>query len=252
MNRHRYRPPWTRTTPKASPWDFRTPHQIGPKHELDRRGWGIVDKPPAIASAVAVLWDVWQWVKYVPGTGVEHPGTLERLQTDIAAVAGLDERCLTLSAYEAARLATAVEGSAVPVSGALERSGGNSVASLPETPKGPLAGLELAGVACSVNVVKAVLASGFPVVAGFGITDSFNDPSVYASGQLRLPQYGEEVNDGTAVLITGWDDKADTLLFRGHWGVEWGDDGFGHIPYKYFSNLAWLYESFMLMPCINA
>ncbi len=87
---------------------------------------------------------------------------------------------------------------------------------------------------------KATLAGGNPFVFGFTVYAAFESQPVAASGILPLPQPGEKVVGGHAVMAVGYDDAAKTFLIRNSWGANWGQAGYFTMPYSYLldKNLA--------------
>jgi len=83
----------------------------------------------------------------------------------------------------------------------------------------------------SVNDIKKVLAVNKQLA-----TLSFNIfKGIYGApeGQVPLPEANEKSEGVHCVIICGYDDKRQVIKFQNSWGVEWGDKGFGHIPYSY-------------------
>lgn len=86
--------------------------------------------------------------------------------------------------------------------------------------------------------VKTYLAAGLPSMFGFTVYDSF--PGVgTGSGDIPLPQQGERVLGGHAIDAVGYDDgkkigrNKGALLIRNSWGTDWGENGYGWMPYAY-------------------
>jgi C1A family cysteine protease len=84
--------------------------------------------------------------------------------------------------------------------------------------------------------IKATLNSGLPVCAGFTVFDNL------AGGpEVPLP-YGAAEIGGHAILLVGFDDEYEidgekgVFIFLNSWGKDWGEDGFGYLPYWYFEN----------------
>jgi C1A family cysteine protease len=48
-----------------------------------------------------------------------------------------------------------------------------------------------------------------------------------------MPQQGETVVGGHAVLAMGYDDAKRVFLVRNSWGPAWGDGGYFYMPYAY-------------------
>lgn len=102
-------------------------------------------------------------------------------------------------------------------------------------------------VAQSMSQIKGCLASGYPVVFGFTVYDSFESQQVASSGILAMPGSTEEVVGGHAVLAVGYNDAATVqnpdgststgmVLVRNSWGADWGQAGYFWMPYDYISN----------------
>jgi C1A family cysteine protease len=91
-----------------------------------------------------------------------------------------------------------------------------------------------------LNQYKGCLASGYPFVFGFTVYDSFESAAVAQSGHASMPQPGEQVVGGHAVLAVGYDDKHQRFIVRNSWGADWGMAGYFTLPYQYLleSNLS--------------
>lgn len=82
--------------------------------------------------------------------------------------------------------------------------------------------------------VKAFLAAGFPVAFGFALASSIGD-----APEISYPTSSDAILGGHAVLAVGYDDQLrirsdkGALLVRNSWGREWGDEGYGWLPYSY-------------------
>lgn len=88
--------------------------------------------------------------------------------------------------------------------------------------------------------MKLCLASGYPIVAGFAVFQSFESDAVAKTGVVPMPGANEQPIGGHAVLIVGYDDIRGVFIVRNSWGADWGDKGYFTVPYAYFtdSNLA--------------
>ncbi len=88
-------------------------------------------------------------------------------------------------------------------------------------------------VARVLNQFKGCLASGYPFVLGFTVYDSFESAQVAHTGQLNMPQPGEKVVGGHAVVAVGYDDAHQRFIIRNSWGDTWGMKGYFTMPYQY-------------------
>jgi len=84
-----------------------------------------------------------------------------------------------------------------------------------------------------LNQFKGCLASGYPFVLGFTVYDSFESAQVAHTGHLNMPQPGEAVVGGHAVMAVGYDDKHQRFIIRNSWGPDWGMKGYFTMPYQY-------------------
>jgi C1A family cysteine protease len=94
-----------------------------------------------------------------------------------------------------------------------------------------------------LDSVKKYLAAGIPSMFGFYGFPSFDSCDV--AGGMPYPCPGEQAQWGHAIVAVGYDDKkkikntmcnqtqTGALLIRNSWGTEWGDDGYGWLPYQY-------------------
>jgi C1A family cysteine protease len=97
----------------------------------------------------------------------------------------------------------------------------------------------------TLNAIKVALAHGFGVVGGFSCYSNMFTSEVDQSGDVPLPGGGLE--GGHAVQFIGYDDNRGRLLFKNSWTEDWGDGGFGSLPYEFVqtgeADDFWAYES---------
>ncbi len=91
--------------------------------------------------------------------------------------------------------------------------------------------------------IRALLRYGFPSMFGFTVFSSIRKAS--SDGMIPYPAPGETVLGGHAIVAVGYDNgkkiknpisKKETrgaFLIRNSWGKDWGDTGYGWLPYEY-------------------
>lgn len=91
--------------------------------------------------------------------------------------------------------------------------------------------------------VKKFLAFGIPSMFGFYGFSSFENGE--GGGQIPYPCANEGAEWGHAVMAVGYDDKkkikntkcnkttTGALLIRNSWSADWGEEGYGWMPYQY-------------------
>ena len=93
--------------------------------------------------------------------------------------------------------------------------------------------------------IKTNLAAGLPSMFGFTVYSSINQADA-AGRKIPYPTKGEKIEGGHAIVVAGYDDKMKILntasgakattgafLIRNSWGTNWGDKGYGWLPYEY-------------------
>lgn len=85
--------------------------------------------------------------------------------------------------------------------------------------------------------LKHVLASGFPVVGGIVLYDSFKSDRVEQTGIAGMPNPSKEKQlGGHCISIYGYSDKHQWFICMNSWGTAWGDKGWFYLPYDYLIN----------------
>lgn len=79
--------------------------------------------------------------------------------------------------------------------------------------------------------MKTLLNSGYAFMAGFNTYDN-----VFDGLNGLIPEPEGNVSGGHAVVFVGYDDQKSLLKFKNSWGSDWGDNGYGYLPYSYVLN----------------
>jgi C1A family cysteine protease len=97
-----------------------------------------------------------------------------------------------------------------------------------------------------LDSVKKYLVAGIPLMFGFWGFPSFENSDI--PGGIPYPCKGEQAEWGHAIVAVGYDDNKKiintkcnketkgALLIRNSWGKEWGENGYGWLPYEYVLN----------------
>jgi hypothetical protein len=88
------------------------------------------------------------------------------------------------------------------------------------------------------DALRGCLAAGFPVVFGTRVTESF--VKTPKTGLTGMPQGADDRKHGRhALLLVGYHDPKRLFVVRNSWGEDWGDRGYGYMPYEYVLNRNW-------------
>lgn len=94
----------------------------------------------------------------------------------------------------------------------------------------------VAAVWQDLDEMRKVLASGYPIVGGFTVYDSFESESTNKTGIVSMPKESEKILGGHAVMLVGYDDAKKWFIIRNSWGKNWGDKGYYYMPYDYWTD----------------
>lgn len=88
--------------------------------------------------------------------------------------------------------------------------------------------------------LKESIASGYPVVMGIEIYESFESAEVARTGIVPFPDKSkEQILGGHAVLAVGYKHigNQEYIICRNSWGTEWGDKGYFYLPMEYVGRM---------------
>ncbi len=92
--------------------------------------------------------------------------------------------------------------------------------------------------------IKLYVAAGIPPIFGFTVYTSYRQAD--KTGMIPFPVSSDRAIGGHAIAVAGYDDNlkinntasgatetTGALLIKNSWGVPWGDQGYGWLPYEY-------------------
>ena len=88
----------------------------------------------------------------------------------------------------------------------------------------------------NLSELKLALLDG-PIVMGIPCFREF----FYAglNGVVPYPANPDEIYGGHALCVIGYDDSKQRVMFKNSWGEEWGNYGYGSVPYQYINDFLW-------------
>ena len=81
--------------------------------------------------------------------------------------------------------------------------------------------------------IRQCIADGYPMIFGFDCFESLMSDEVGRTGIVPMPGTNDQGIGGHCVTCVGYNDSAGMLEFQNSWGTDWGDNGFGWLPYDY-------------------
>jgi len=80
------------------------------------------------------------------------------------------------------------------------------------------------------------LSERYPVVGGFSFPKAGFSAEVRKTGIIPYPKPMDPIAGGHAVLFVGYDFRKKTIKFANSWGRDWGDRGYGYLPFDFITN----------------
>jgi C1A family cysteine protease len=88
-----------------------------------------------------------------------------------------------------------------------------------------------------LNALKNSLANNGPTVIGIACFREIF--TVGSNGYIPYPANPNEIYGGHAICAVGYNDQTKLVKFKNSWGVEWGNKGYGLLPYSYINDFMW-------------
>ena len=82
----------------------------------------------------------------------------------------------------------------------------------------------------NLNELRLSLATKGPCVIGVEV---FEGMMKTKTGLVPMPKKNETVLGGHAICTAGYDDKKKVIKFKNSWSAQWGQNGYGFLPYAY-------------------
>lgn len=89
----------------------------------------------------------------------------------------------------------------------------------------------------TLPLMQACLAEGFPIVFRYTCFPSMDH--TWDDGVIPMPGPTEPEDGGHCMLIVGYKNANRTFLVRNSWGTNWGQQGYGTMPYDYILSPKW-------------
>jgi hypothetical protein len=96
----------------------------------------------------------------------------------------------------------------------------------------------MARVPLELTAWKQALASGYPIVFGCLLFDSFDECNK-RGGVVPMPNpedLSRSSHSGHSMCVVGYSDLEQVFIVRNSWGDKWGDKGYCYMPYNYLMN----------------
>jgi hypothetical protein len=88
----------------------------------------------------------------------------------------------------------------------------------------------------NINIIKAYLASGEPVIIVLEMFSNFIGSDMAKNKGLYKAQKGQSLGFHALVAV-GYNDASQQVKLLNSWGSEWGDNGYGYVSYDFFPKI---------------
>jgi C1A family cysteine protease len=88
----------------------------------------------------------------------------------------------------------------------------------------------------SLYDLRHCLSEGYTFVGGFSVPQNTMSDYCARTGVVTFPGAHEGYVGGHAIHFVGYDDAAQLLKFQNSWGPDWGQRGFGFLPYAFVTH----------------
>lgn len=85
-----------------------------------------------------------------------------------------------------------------------------------------------------MSMKRSLMIDG-PCVIGVRVYDNWKKEVIKRTGKIPMPPQGIDPKGigGHALCVVGYDDDSRMFKLKNSWGVEWGETGYGYLPYEY-------------------
>jgi hypothetical protein len=81
--------------------------------------------------------------------------------------------------------------------------------------------------------VRTMLSKGYPIVCAFNVYEGCMTNDAWVTGVMAR---SGRITGGHAIMLVGYDNHMRWYIFKNSWGVNFGDGGYGFLPYDFMEN----------------
>ncbi|PGV81986.1 C1 family peptidase [Bacillus thuringiensis] len=85
-----------------------------------------------------------------------------------------------------------------------------------------------------VSIKRSLMIEG-PCIVGVRVYENWKTEEVERTGEIPMPPEGVDPKGigGHALCVVGYNDDTRMFKIKNSWGIEWGEKGYGSLPYDY-------------------